>query len=862
MKTKIFLCASLLLGLSLASCSDDEDFNISTDPVVDESSVGTGSSDVTANSATLHGTVKGLDNKSASFYSVGFYYGDAADNMPSKVDGTLSDGVVSASVEGLETGRTYYYQTYVTLKGQVTFFGEVKSFVTTNATITTSAAQAVDFCSAAMGGTATEAPANSTVGVVIASVPDVEKVRAGLIVPASEQASSFTVNRGGFVPSTTYYYAAYLDLGSGIIYGEVEQFTTSSQNYNVDDELVDLGLSVKWAKSNIGAKSETDFGGLFGFGDLTGVNNSYDPADYASADIYKTTQDLVWNATGGKATLPSYQDYEELFAKCDAEWTSVDGVAGYKLTGPNGNSIFLPAAGSRSANDITGEGTTGYYATGSINANDPNYCVAYQFSSSNRARTLIPVYQAAAVRAISTARNVQIDKSILCKTWEIDYNAGKTVSFNGPVWFYGTADSWKNITNNETVLGDSWKWDADASNTWAFGDCSGYMTFTEDGKVTVKNQGGEEVEGTYTIDYDNYTITSTVDLLAPDNFVSPMVENRKNEIKILSLTESTLQLGYYRDSDPATLSVNMIPQDNKYGIPVDLICVGGDWNGTWGSEIGLVMPLELSGSHTFHYDGSCSSAMVFTLDFAEFNAKYPDYIITITDIRCDGQSIAFDADKFFYGNIENNGNYRIELFNIYGKGATDGAVRESPFSSATNAGNDPAFTFSANLEFDCYITESPSFTPGLITINPSWGGDWTGPNDGSFSVIVDSNNKLVPSKTDFDITLNAADYGTDYSAGSIMTFVNTPDLMNMFPGTKMTLTYLALDGTEVTGWDAGKVPNSSDGNQHRLELWNCYGITGADNADNCAFGKRDGDVMKALGFNTSMRVKFSIDSLF
>lgn len=164
--------------------------------------------------------------------------------------------------------------------------------------------------------------------------------------------STFTIDKSGLLPSTTYYYAAYLDLGAGTIYGEVESFTTAPHSYDVDEEFVDLGLSVKWAKSNLGSKSDTDMGGHFGFGDRTGVMNSYLPEDYASEDLYATTGDLVYQITDGKATLPSYEDFEELFSLCSAEWTTEDGVNGYRLTGPNGNSIFLPAAGSRTVNTV------------------------------------------------------------------------------------------------------------------------------------------------------------------------------------------------------------------------------------------------------------------------------------------------------------------------------------------------------------------------------------------------------------------------------------------------------------------------------------------------------------------------------
>lgn len=860
MKTKIFLYASFLLGLSLASCNDDDNYFISTDPVIDESSVNTGSSDVTANSAVLHGTVKGLDGKSAALYSVGFYYGEAQDNMPNKVDGLLNDGVVSATVNGLTTGQTYYYQTYVSLKGQVTFLGDVKSFVTTNATVSTSRAETVDFTSALIGGSATEMPADATVGIVIASEPDVEKVRNGLIVPADDNASTFSVNKSGLLPSTTYYYAAYVNLGAGTIYGDVESFTTESHKYDADEEFVDLGLSVKWAKYNLGAKSENDLGGHFGFGDRTGVMNSYLPEDYASEDLYRTTNDLIYQVTDGKATLPSYEDFEELFAKCTSEWTTVDGVNGFRLTGPNGNTIFLPAAGTRTVNDVTGIGNNGYYATGSINPGDQRYYYGYQFSSATNSRMTAPVYQAMSIRPVTTARNLKIEKSMLCRTWEIDLRNGASKIFEGPTDFYSLDYSWKHLTNNEPMIGkNDWCWAPGASATWAYGDCTGSMTFTEDGKVIVVDKDGVSHEGTYTIDNENYTITSTIDLLAPDNFVSPMVENRKNEIKVLTLTDKSFQLAYFRDSAPILLSVNMIPQSAKYGYAVTMMSVGGDWSGNWGTQVGTVDPTEFGKKFTFTYNGdACNGAMVFLMDFNEILVEHPNVIVTVTDIRCDGKSVKFDASKFFYGDIEDKGNYRVEFFSIWGKGSDGSKVFESPFSSATNVDHDPALSFSNSVEIDCYITENAVFTPDLVTINPSWGGYWDGINDGSFRVTVDSNFKLVPDKTDFDITTRkTADF--NYSDGSIMTFINTGGLMDMFPGTVMTLNSIELDGKALTGWDAKKVVNSNDGSQHRLELWNCYGKT---KNDGCAFGTPEGDVIKELGFNDSMRVKFTINSLF
>lgn len=852
MKTKIYLLSSILLAASFASCNDDDNYLIVTDPIMTEDSVVTGSSDVTATSATLNATVKGIESLSPSGYRAGFKWGyDEA--MPETVSGVIDNGVMTATIDGLTTNSTIYYQAYVTLSGQVTFSGDVKTLVTTNCTVSTEGATAVDFAGCKVGGAVTDSPADCTYGVVIATSEDPEAVRGGLIVPAGKDAN-FSLDLTGLAPSTTYYYAAYADLGTGVVYGPVKSFNTSAIDVDVNDELVDLGLSVKWAKRNVGARTETDFGGLFGYGDLSGVNNSYAPEDYASSDIYRSGQDMANQAWAGKVTLPTAADFEELFRLCDSEWTEEDGVAGYRITGPNGNSIFLPAAGSRTINDNNSRGTLGVYATGSINESNNQFNVAYQFGNAGNSRTSTPVYQALSVRPVSTARNVIPDLSLLYQTWEIDYRDGETVKWNGPVWFYGTDDSWATVTNNEPLVGNSWCWEADKTNTWAFGDCSGYVTFNEDGTVVVKNQNGDEETGTYTVDMSKMTITSTVDLLTPDNFPS-MVNNRKNEIKILSLTDDGLQLGYFRDSDPATLSVNLIPQLIKYGFPVKLLCVGSDWNGTWGSEVDVLGANSLEGRHTFKYEGAVNGAMVFTIDFEGLRASYPNSVVTVTEMRCDGEPIKFDAAKFRYGDIENNGNFRVEIFNIWGKGSDNGNV-DSPFSENLIADSDPAFNFASSFEVDYTICLEPTFIPTLITINPSWGGPWDYNEGAVLNITVNPETGMY----EFNQSTFIFNYQSDSHAdGSIMTFTQISGLMPLFPGTQSVLDELKLDGETVTGYDASKIVNTSDGDAYRLELWNCYGYTGNNG---CAFGERDGDVIHELGFSNSMKLTFTVKSLF
>ena len=52
---------------------------------------------------------------------------------------------------------------------------------------------------------------------------------------------------------------------------------------------------------------------------------------------------------------------QELMDKCTWTWTTQNGVNGCKVTGPNGNSIFLPAAGFRLGSSLRDAGSYGGY---------------------------------------------------------------------------------------------------------------------------------------------------------------------------------------------------------------------------------------------------------------------------------------------------------------------------------------------------------------------------------------------------------------------------------------------------------------------------------------------------------------------
>lgn len=860
------------MGIFMAGCSDD-DYSISNTPLLTDESVTTGSADVTVTSATFHGTVKGLEEQNASAYALGFYYGKSEDNLSEKVAASGSSEF-QATVSGMP-GDVVYYQAYVTLQGRVTYKGSVQSAIMTDAKAITGDPKDLTANSVILTGKLEKAPQEATSGIVISGVEGSEKVRAGVRIVAAGINDNYEIKAEGLLPNTTYHYTAYLDLGNGTVYGEDRTFTTAPADFNPDTDLVDLGLSTKWAKYNVGASDEKQLGGLFGFGDMTGFQTSINLEDYASADIYKTDRDVANKVYGSWVTMPTIDEFEELFTECKKEWVedTENHVAGYKFTGPNGNSIFLPAAGTRTQGNVSGEGLNGYYLSGSINATDNRFAMAYSFDQNAARRTTTPVYQALAIRPVSVAKNVKFDKTKLYNTWEFDLKPdGSHYKFVGPVFFYGKDACWASYTNNQPVVGETTGWDADfASISWAISSadhCQGTMTFyqDEDGNDKVKvhqvqaDGSYKDSEGTFTVDEKNKTIIMTIDPLNAVEYIGGITRTDETKIKVMSLSDEALQLGVIRSGDGQLMIYNYVTSDVKNGYVAKLTAWGdgGNWDGastvvSGGSKaVGqYTVKLETTEART--------NGKVYVLDLEGFAAKYPKALVRIDAIKADGQDLKFDANKFHYGALEPNGNYRIELFNIWGTGT----AQNSPFRASGGPGDagEPALAFNKTLEVTFTVVSTTSdgtgvYTPTFNAVR-GWGegeAQLWGYNDGSTLKVVKSDKgQYSLENNQFDMTYE----GSGFEGGTIMTFIEFADLYGFFPGTHSTLDEFYLDGKAVS-YDKSKVIDSNENPKYRLELFNCYGAT----KDNCAFGVKDGDLMRELGFNKSMRAKFTVHSLF
>lgn len=120
---------------------------------------------------------------------------------------------------------------------------------------------------------------------------------------------------------------------------------------SADLEAIDLGLNVKWANCNIGAKYPHDMGSYF-----------------------EWKKELNWK-TDSKWKLPSKTDFQELLLKCKWYWNIVNDISGYKIIGSNGNSIFMPAASFCNSNNVCNSDFKSglYWSSGFNEATDEGY---------------------------------------------------------------------------------------------------------------------------------------------------------------------------------------------------------------------------------------------------------------------------------------------------------------------------------------------------------------------------------------------------------------------------------------------------------------------------------------------------------
>lgn len=198
----------------------------------------------------------------------------------------------------------------------------------------------------------------------------------------------------------------YVSKDDKVEFSEDFPFPEDNNEGHTDPKYVDLGLpsGVKWANMNVGASAPEEFGDYFAWGETesksiydwstykwcNGSNNTMTKycteSKYGTVDN-KTTLDPEDDAAhvnwGGAWRMPTEDEQKELLEECTWIWSSLNGMIGYKVMGPNGNSIFLPAAGHHYHGDFNSAGQYGEYWSSSLSTNLCYFARTHSFNPTN-----------------------------------------------------------------------------------------------------------------------------------------------------------------------------------------------------------------------------------------------------------------------------------------------------------------------------------------------------------------------------------------------------------------------------------------------------------------------------------------------
>ena len=253
------------------------------------------------------------------------------------------------------------------------------------------------------------------------------------INPAGPLTGATRVERGGSWGSDQEYCRVWSRIGSApsdAYFSLGLRLALSPENSSTPDEheWVDLGLpsGTLWATCNVGASSPEEYGDYFAWGETEPkadynwanykwCNGSYNTltkyctnSSYGTVDS-KTELDIEDDAAyvnwGENWRMPTLDQQTELQTKCTWTWTTQNGVNGRLVTGPNGNTLFLPAAGYRTDSSLYYARSFGYYWSRTLESRSPYYAYYVWFNSDGVHRDYLDRCGGFSVRAVRVPQN-------------------------------------------------------------------------------------------------------------------------------------------------------------------------------------------------------------------------------------------------------------------------------------------------------------------------------------------------------------------------------------------------------------------------------------------------------------------------
>ena len=349
----------------------------------------TPASNISYHSAIVGGDITYNGGKDITEY--GIVYGKTTEQLDTMRIVGQCMGPFSIELNKLSEGTNYYASAYA-INDKGISYGQQISFTTnpyTSPDIVTVPAKDITITKAVVCGS-------------IISDGGLEITECGIRYGLSDEFShsnkkiannisyNFSINLENLSAGTIYYFQAYATNDYGTTYGNIESFSTLSYEY------VDLGLSVKWATTNIGAERPEDYGHYFAWGEVTPKDDyswenykwcdgaEYQINKYCTSSTYfdngfydsKSQLDQSDDAAvvnwGGNWRMPTYGELYSLSNNCIWTESSLNGIKGYMVTSKiNNNSIFLPFAGGNFGYGVEQTNISGHYWSSTLDTRGP-----------------------------------------------------------------------------------------------------------------------------------------------------------------------------------------------------------------------------------------------------------------------------------------------------------------------------------------------------------------------------------------------------------------------------------------------------------------------------------------------------------
>ena len=249
-------------------------------------------------------------------------------------------------------------------------------------------------------------------------------------------------------------------------------------------EYVDLGLpsGTLWATCNIGANAPEEYGDYFAWGETEPKDNydwnTYKWYDYDHRSFTKYHRDEAYYDDSGSYIvpadgntvldpeddaayvnwspfwrMPTSDQQKELVEHCTWTWTTRNGVFGQLVTGPNGNTIFLPAAGRRLADSLDNAGTGGFYLSRMVLSNFHAFFLYLNSGGVSWSDWMRP--HGGSVRAVRMPEenHEYVDLGLPSGTLWATCNIGASAPEE-----YGNYFAWGETESKETFTWENYKW--------------------------------------------------------------------------------------------------------------------------------------------------------------------------------------------------------------------------------------------------------------------------------------------------------------------------------------------------------------------------------------------------------------------